>query len=793
MRQRSAPLEAAEDGTDDYMDEDQFAIWIAQQHQEETRRFSASFESEAETERKSSIIIPRNPPITYPFESLGEYTYDNVKLSPRSCVELRDGDFLKIVHIVRDTSTSEITIRGYIYRRTREMNGLLDRKLNEVCWILHVDDDDPREPLIQGVETRAVSEVIRRRNIRLTNMTFPALSFRDEVGETEEVVTNYRVLVCRYKYLCLYPNTKARSMYAWCEKGLHRIRAGECDGRSDNNMADHDLRHAWRGDTQPGGTQEGWLNGEKEFLRQEAISHKGVVSRQSLKVPNGMDFPVGDPMKRGVVGSILCQSDLSWELPASAGPANIHSTFNVKNLQSKETAWASDDLGELVSPYVHAVQHRPGPRPHRSPLSAFNRLAMDANEYDLAKVTGSIDLSNTLRESAIKTPKARHKTPQIVEINAQVKTSTSAGTSMKRYESKITSSFVPRPSSKRKRSDTLSDQPRCPRVEIRDYSRATSPSDSDEIIGHSQSEAFVQELRAPPKSGGSIATKFRLLTPLSLGSNDAIRLSIYTSHRESMLRRNLNLNHNVDVDDVIDLTAAPAHTSSRFQSELRQPPMPGLVDSRSNAPQKHFKASPHILAHTMPARTMPACTLSARTMPARQPYGSPKAKWRRYTFGDCFCGAGGMSRGAINAGLRINWGFDFNQVACLTYATNFFGTPVYQAWANEFANDKGDHKCDVCHLSPPCQFWSDAHTTQGKDDDMNTASLFAIFHLLEKAKPRVVTLEQTSGLIRRHPLFFNAVINMFTSRGFSVRWRVMNCADFGVPQRRLRLFIIASW
>lgn len=152
-----------------------------------------------------------------------------------------------------------------------------------------------------------------------------------------------------------------------------------------------------------------------------------------------------------------------------------------------------------------------------------------------------------------------------------------------------------------------------------------------------------------------------------------------------------------------------------------------------------------------------------------------------------------MSRGAINAGLCIKWGFDFNETACQTYAMNFFGAKVYQVWANEFAASKGNFKCDICHLSLPCQFFSSAHTRQGKDDDMNTASLFSVFNLLEKVKPRVVTLEETAGLIRRHPLFFNAVINMFTSRGFSVRWKVMNCADFGLPQRRLRLFIIASW
>lgn len=781
MRKQFTSFEVPDEESDDYMDEGEFAIWIAQQHQEEMRRFSTAFRSRAETQQKSPVIIPRNPPITYPCESLNEYTYNNVKLSPRSCVELQDKDFMKIVHIVRDMSTSEVTIRGYIYRRTREMNGLLDRKLNEVCWILHVHDDDPREPLIQGVETRPVSEVIRRRNIRLTNLAFPALSFRDDMGETEEMVTNFRVLVCRYKYLCFYPNAKARNTYAWCEKGLHRIRANECDKRSDNKMADHDLRHDWRGDTQRGGAQEGWLNGEKEFLRQEAISHKGGSSRQSLKASNGADFPMGDPMKRGFVGSILHQSDLSRELPASTGPASRHIAFNINTLRSEKLTSEGDELEELVSPSVHAVQNKCGPWLHRSPPATFNRLAMDADGYDLAKVKTMFNLSNNLtRKSLVEAPEARRKAPQIVEINADVKTSSSAGTSLKHYEGKITSSFVPC-SPKRKRSGTILDQIRRSRSRKRAHSRGTSPSNSDETMRHSQSEEFLQELQAPPKGGGCTVTKSGLLSPLSLGSNDAIRSSIYTSYHDSMLRRKRHLDHSMDMDDVVDLTAGPAHASSPFQSEPQKTPMPRAfkpINSRSNAPQNHLKASPDILTGTMPARPS---------------YSSSNTARRRYTFGDCFCGGGGMSRGAVNAGLRIVWGFDFNQAACQTYAMNFFGTPVYQVWANEFANGKGYHICDICHLSPPCQFWSDAHTIQGKDDDMNTASLFAIFHLLEKAKPRVVTLEQTSGLIRRHPLFFNAVINMFTSRGFSVRWRILNCADFGVPQRRLRLFIIASW
>jgi len=144
------------------------------------------------------------------------------------------------------------------------------------------------------------------------------------------------------------------------------------------------------------------------------------------------------------------------------------------------------------------------------------------------------------------------------------------------------------------------------------------------------------------------------------------------------------------------------------------------------------------------------------------------------------------------AGLDVQWGFDFNQHACSTYTLNFPRASIHNLWAHEFSALADSHKCDIAHLSPPCQFFSDAHTVMGKDDDMNTASLFAITALLRKTTPRIVTLEQTSGLLRRHELYFNAVIQIFTSLGFSIRWRLLNCADYGLPQRRWRIFLLAA-
>lgn len=159
-----------------------------------------------------------------------------------------------------------------------------------------------------------------------------------------------------------------------------------------------------------------------------------------------------------------------------------------------------------------------------------------------------------------------------------------------------------------------------------------------------------------------------------------------------------------------------------------------------------------------------------------------------YTYGDAFCGSGGSSRGATMAGLRLKWGFDFNKHACLSWRANFPSSQCYQMAAHEFvdqarrAADNGHPdmvKVDILHLSPPCQFFSPAHSIDGVDDEMNVASLFAVQMVIDVSRPRIVTLEQTFGIAcPRFRFYFNALIQMFTTHDFSVRWAIVPLAQW---------------
>lgn len=174
---------------------------------------------------------------------------------------------------------------------------------------------------------------------------------------------------------------------------------------------------------------------------------------------------------------------------------------------------------------------------------------------------------------------------------------------------------------------------------------------------------------------------------------------------------------------------------------------------------------------------------------------------RSYTFADAFCGAGGTSRGAIDAGLHLRWGFDNNLEAITSYRHNFqrHGADCRHQSVDEFIrlvialNDVSPFRVDVLHISPPCQPFSPAHTIPSPErDEMNQAALPSVWQLVEKLKPRIVTMEETEGLFTRHKEWFSLLINTFTSLGYSVRWKIVQCHSFGVPQTRRRLVIIAA-
>lgn len=170
------------------------------------------------------------------------------------------------------------------------------------------------------------------------------------------------------------------------------------------------------------------------------------------------------------------------------------------------------------------------------------------------------------------------------------------------------------------------------------------------------------------------------------------------------------------------------------------------------------------------------------------------APGQRYSAGDTFSGAGGAARGIERAGLRLLFGIDMWKPAVTSLEKNFPNTDILDLDVHDFVRSVDlEYRVDMLHLSPPCQVWSPAHTVAGKNDDTNLAALYACGDLLAKVRPRLFTLEQTFGILHKDfHLYFSKLINGFIDLGYSVRWKVVFLATYGLPQPRRRLIVIGA-
>lgn len=205
------------------------------------------------------------------------------------------------------------------------------------------------------------------------------------------------------------------------------------------------------------------------------------------------------------------------------------------------------------------------------------------------------------------------------------------------------------------------------------------------------------------------------------------------------------------------------------------------------------------VAASMEQRRLRDCGLAAsdgrRLKKPRVSYGRKKHKYR---FADAFHGLGGASRGAQAAGLRVEWAFDKDRQAHLAYRKNFPSALSFLIDVADFPPAGFDptvpSPVDILHMSSSCKYVSPAHTRPGKDDQANYEVLFTVGGLLQRSRPRIATMEQTSGLATHHPTLMSEIFNsaLAAGTGYNITWKVVNLCEFGVPQNRKRLLVIMA-
>ncbi len=166
---------------------------------------------------------------------------------------------------------------------------------------------------------------------------------------------------------------------------------------------------------------------------------------------------------------------------------------------------------------------------------------------------------------------------------------------------------------------------------------------------------------------------------------------------------------------------------------------------------------------------------------------------------DLFSGCGGLTTGLRKAGFQVNAAVEMEASACAVYRlnhpeTHLFNEDITSLSAAVVKRELGIKKgqLDLLAGCPPCQGFSAVRTLNGKREiiDARNDLIFQFLRLVKGLGPKAVMLENVPGLAEDRRL--KRFVKELESLGYSVQFQVLNVADYGVPQRRHRVVLLAG-
>jgi len=162
---------------------------------------------------------------------------------------------------------------------------------------------------------------------------------------------------------------------------------------------------------------------------------------------------------------------------------------------------------------------------------------------------------------------------------------------------------------------------------------------------------------------------------------------------------------------------------------------------------------------------------------------------------DLFCGGGGSSAGAVMAGATMVGAVDAWDIATATYADNFASAKrnviterLTDATGPEIFSRIG--RVDLLLASPECTHHSVARGARPRDEESRRSGWY-VMNMIRELSPRWLVLENVTPM-RNWPGFDDLIHELRHRYGYNLEILPLDSAEFGVPQNRRRLFIIAD-
>lgn len=164
---------------------------------------------------------------------------------------------------------------------------------------------------------------------------------------------------------------------------------------------------------------------------------------------------------------------------------------------------------------------------------------------------------------------------------------------------------------------------------------------------------------------------------------------------------------------------------------------------------------------------------------------------------DLFSGAGGMSHGAISAGIDVQHVIESDKFAALTYLTNH--KPKYGLFNDDIRLFKPKHMFArdneglVIFGGPPCQGFSTSNQRTRSSNNQSNWLFEEFIRLVAFHRPDWFIFENVKGILEtENGIFVEQIVDRFEKLGYTISSQLLNAVDFGVPQKRNRFFIVGS-
>lgn len=169
----------------------------------------------------------------------------------------------------------------------------------------------------------------------------------------------------------------------------------------------------------------------------------------------------------------------------------------------------------------------------------------------------------------------------------------------------------------------------------------------------------------------------------------------------------------------------------------------------------------------------------------------------RYNVIDLFSGAGGLSYGFEMAGYNVLLGVDNELAALQTFKKNHKNSGILHCDITKISYKEhikpliGENKIHVIVGGPPCQGMS-LSGSRNFEDPRNSLYL-SFIRLVSEIKPEAFVIENVIGIVSLYKgKIKDHIIESFSKMGYKVSYEILTASEFGVPQKRKRVFFVGT-